>query len=470
VQVLLSDVDQTVEQEPNNEPAKANRVSVPGGVTGRFLDKGDLDHFAFLVKKGQKYAVTAMTHEVGSPAEVYMVLRAAPGPDGKPGAEFGKTDPQKPPRIEFTAPADGDVILAVEHLNYAFGPNEVYHLDIAPVGPDFDVSLGLDRIELSPGGTAVIPVLAPVRRDYTGPIELKVVGHPGINGTVTIANATVPPNLPAAFLTVAAAPDLPRGAYDLRVQAKANVNGQDIVKLASVDGVVRPGLGGLAFPPRDLLVRLAAASTDKPPFALTAKLATPEAARGVAANAIVTAVRAADFPDEIALTAVALPPNVAAAPKNIAKATNEGHVALTPAVAAVLGSSPVAVIGKGKYQGRDFAVVAAPIALTVVLPFELKAEPAELKLAPGGKAKLKVTAVRKGGYEGPIDLELRNLPAGVTTAKASIPTGKTEAELELTAGEKAAAATKADVNALGTAPAAANQQAATPNFKVTVAK
>ena len=119
----------------------------------------------------------------------------------------------------------------------------------------------------------MIPIPPPVRRDYAGPIELKVVGHPGVNGTVTITGAAVPPNLPAAFLIVTAAPDLPRGAYDLRVQAKANVNGQDIVKLASVDGLVRPGLGGLAFPPRDLLVRLAAASTDKPPFALTAKFA-----------------------------------------------------------------------------------------------------------------------------------------------------------------------------------------------------
>src|SRR5581483_8255667 len=34
----ISDHEELVEQEPNNEPAQANRVPVPGGITGRFLE------------------------------------------------------------------------------------------------------------------------------------------------------------------------------------------------------------------------------------------------------------------------------------------------------------------------------------------------------------------------------------------------------------------------------------------------
>src|SRR5262249_35816512 len=150
-----------------------------------------------------------------------------------PGAEIAKTDPQKPPRIDFTAPADGDFLITAEHLNYAYGPDEVYHLQVVPVEPDFDVALGLDRIELPPGGTAVIPIPAAVRRDSKGRIGLRVDGPPGLRGRVTLPAGTPPaPNLPAAFLVVTAAGDLPRGAYDLRVQAKANINGKDVVRLA----------------------------------------------------------------------------------------------------------------------------------------------------------------------------------------------------------------------------------------------
>jgi hypothetical protein len=34
VPLVVSDIDEIVEQEPNNEPAKANRLTVPCGVTG----------------------------------------------------------------------------------------------------------------------------------------------------------------------------------------------------------------------------------------------------------------------------------------------------------------------------------------------------------------------------------------------------------------------------------------------------
>jgi hypothetical protein len=179
----------------------------------------------------------------------------------------------------------------------------------------------------------------------------------------------------------------------------------------------------------------------------------------------VTATRAKDFPEEIALTVVGLPPNMTAAAKPIAKATNEIQFPLTAAANAPLAGFGVVVIGKGKYQGRDFAVaVAAP--LTLVSAFELKAGPLP-PLKPGDKAKLKVTAARKGGYAGPIDLELKNLPANVTAAKTPIPAGKDEVEIEVTAAAAAAAGEKADVNVTGTA---AGQTAATPAFKVTVVK
>ena len=48
---------------------------------------------------------------------------------------------------------------------------------------------------------------------------------------------------------------------------------------------------------------------------------------------------------------------------------------------------------------------------------ELKVEPATVTLKPGEKAKLKVRALRKGNYQGPIAVELKNLPAQVAAAK-----------------------------------------------------
>jgi hypothetical protein len=464
VPLAVSDLDEVLEKEPNNEPAKANRIALPCGVTGRFAEKGDIDHFVFAAKKGQRVVIEARTHEYYSPTEVYMVLRDAKG------AQVAASNPQVAPRLDFTAAADGDYTLAVEHLHYWGGPAESYHLTVAPYAPDFDLSIGLDRWDVPQGGTLSIPILL-ARRGYTGPIEVSVVGPPGITGALSIkAGQPTPPNVPAGLLLLSVKPDVPMGPYVVTVQGKATIDGKPVVVNANVTNVVKAALANLPYPPRHLLTGVAIAVTQKPPFALTAKLDTPEALRGAPASVTVTAVRDAGFSEEIALAPGALPPNVAAALKPIPKGANEVKVTLTPAANAAPGSFSFTLVGKAKYQGKDVAATSAPAALVVALPFELKADPLPVKLLPGGKAMLKVTATRKGGYAGPIAVEVRNLPANVTAAKGTIVMGQTAVDIEITAAAGAAAGDKTDVNVLGTATAAGNQTAATANFTVSVGK
>src|SRR5262249_36051141 len=109
VALVVSDHDEVVEQEPNDEPAKANRIPGPGGGLGRCQKNDDKDHYVFTAKKGHRLALEAHTVELYSPAEGYMVRKDAKG------AEQGKTNPTAAPRFAFTPPADGDYTLAVEH-------------------------------------------------------------------------------------------------------------------------------------------------------------------------------------------------------------------------------------------------------------------------------------------------------------------------------------------------------------------
>jgi len=464
VAVEISDIDEIAEVEPNNEIAKATKLPVPGGVTGRFLEKSDVDYYSLAAKKGVKYTVAAETIEIGSPAEVYVIVKDAKG------AELAKSNPAAATKFDWVAPADGDFFVAVEHLNYAHGPSEVYHLTVTTPEPGFDVTLSLDRFEVGPGGTGVIPVSSITRRDFAGPIELSVVGPAGVTGSVTVPNAPPQPNIPVALLPVTVAAGTPAGVYPIQVRAKASINGKDYVRVAQAGGVMKTNLANLPFPPASLSTHVALAVTDAPVFTLAVKFAQPDAIRGMPATATVTATRAAGFAEEIVLTPVAMPPNVAPVMKNIAKGTNEIQIVLNPAANAPLGAFPISFRGQGKSANRDFAYFAAPASLSIALPFELKVEPVPVPLKVGAKAKFKVTAARKGGYAGPIVLEVRNLPANVTATKPTIDMGKNDVEVELTAAANAAVGDKADVNVLGTAPAAANQQNATANFTVGVAK
>jgi hypothetical protein len=361
VPVLISDFDEIAETEPNNDAATANKLSVPGGVTGRFQSKGDIDVYSFVAKKGTKYIIAAETYEINSPAEVYLVLKDAKN------ADLGKSVPTAPSaRIEFTAAADGPLFIHAEHLNYAHGPNEVYHLTVRPGDPDFDVNLGIDRFEVAPGGFTLIPVTSVVRRDYTGPIELSVSGPAGLTGTITIpgGGAAPPAGQPLAYLPLSARTDLPMGAYDFRVLAKATANGKEVVRPANVTDLVKTRMAGLAFPPRDMLTALSVGVTDKPLFALAAKGPVPEITRGLATNIALTATRMG-VADEITLTPIALPANVTATAKPIAKGASEGSVQITAAAGAAPGPVTLWLRTTFKAGGKDFAAYATPITLVI---------------------------------------------------------------------------------------------------------
>ena len=469
VPVIASDLEELVETEPNNEPAKANRLPVPCGMTARFQEKGDTDNFVFTAKKGAKYAIVAATYEVLSPAEVYLIVK-----DVK-GAELAKSNSaNSPARIDFTAPADGDFTIYAEHLNYAHGPTEVYHLSIQDGGPDFAVQIPLDRFAVAPGGTTLIPINHPTRRDFTGPIELVVTGPPGFSGSVMVPNAAPPPpNQPAppiAFLPLTCKDDVKPGAYGLTILAKGTINGKEVAKPVMVTDAVKAGLGGLPFPPREMLSNIGVAVTDKPLFSLAVKMTSPDVIRGVAANVTVTATRTTGFAEEIQLAPVTIPPNVAIAVKPIPKGANEVQFPVTAAANAAFGPLPLSFRGTAKAGGKDYAYYSSVTPANVVLPVEVKADPSPLELKAGQKAKLKVTVVRKGDYKGPVDLEVKNLPANVTAPKVTVAPDKTTAEVELTAAATAAAGDKPDVQVVGTATGAGNQQATAPNVLLKVVK
>jgi hypothetical protein len=260
------------------------------------------------------------------------------------------------------------------------------------------------------------------------------------------------------------------GPYSIYIVGKATINGKVVTEYVSARTVVAAALANLTYPPRPLLNQVGFAVTEKPPFSLTAKFDTPETINGTATTVTITATRDAGFAEEIAITAQGLPANVTAALKNIPKGMNEVKIQLTPAAAAAVGSFPVSFVGKAKFNNKDVTATSPSAALIVALPFELKVEPSPVKVPQGDKAKIKVTAVRKGGYMGPITLAVQAPPANVTAAAATIAMGQTVAEIELTAAATAALGDKADVKVLGTAPAPLNKQNASPNFTVSVVK
>ncbi len=466
VALAVSDHDELVETEPNNEPAKANRLPVPGGITGRFQHSDDTDCYVFAAKKGQKLLIEAHTLELYSPSLVYMVLKNA-----KTGAEVGKSNPQAPPpgdqRFEFTAPDDGDFVLEVQHLTFAGGPSEVYRVTVTPSTADFDLVLPAIQFELSAGAFAPIPVQV-ARRGYTGPIELSWSGGPpGLTGT-----ATVKAGQSTAALVVQAKGDVPMGIYLGTVLGKASIDKRPVALPAQGRAALTQALSGLPYPPLNLATQVALGVREKAPFTLAVTMDPPEAVPGTKTTIKLTATRDKGYADEIVVGAPTnLPPTVPA-PKvpNIPKDKNEVTFPLDLNPKAPLGTYPLLFSGRAKTKSGEFTAPAMPFDLVLGPPFVLKVEPALVSLSPGGKAKVKVTATRRGGYKGPIAVEARKLAANVTSAKATIAADQPATDLEITAAPAAMAGDKTDVDVVGTATALNNLQNASPVFTVRVQK
>jgi hypothetical protein len=369
VSLAVSDLPELLEKGPDNDPAKANRVPVPGAITGRFEQKGEHDYYVFALKKGTRYIIEAHTQDLGSPAEVYMVLRDAKG------AQLQASNPAAAPRLEYTPPADGDYTLMVEHLHYWGGPDETYRITATPADPGFELSATVERFDASQGGGVSIP-LQVARKGYTGPIEVSVVGPKGLSGKVTIpaGQSGAParpkgqpgaPTPPAATLPLAVAADEPVGPLAFQLRGTAKVNGRDVTEFVSVRPALSQGLANLPVPPPALATQFALAVTGRPPFFLAVKLDAFSTAPGKPAPLTVMATRAPGFTGEIALTAAGLPPNVAAALRPIPANKDEVKVQLDLKPNAPTGLFPVTILGKAKHDSRDFAVSAPPVMLLI---------------------------------------------------------------------------------------------------------
>ncbi|HLQ43783.1 MAG TPA: hypothetical protein VK137_03560, partial [Planctomycetaceae bacterium] len=178
----VSNRDEFLETEPNDDPKAPNRVDLAQGINGRFDKPGDLDHFVFTAKQGQAMTFTGITRRQGSPASLMMRLLNAAGGQIAAKEDFGAIDPT----FDITFPADGDYTLAVQDLHRQGGPQYAYRIVATPLLAGFTLSTSADTLNAVTGGTTMITVTA-ARKNYAGAINVAAVDLPsGVTSHPTI--------------------------------------------------------------------------------------------------------------------------------------------------------------------------------------------------------------------------------------------------------------------------------------------
>jgi len=463
VPLVISDVEEVAEKEPNQKAGEATRIPLPGGATGRFLQGDEIDLYVATLKKGQKVAIEAQTLEWGSSTLVYFVVK-----NPKSGAELAKSNPALVPpldqRLEFTAAEDGDHLIEVQHLLYQTGPAEAYHLSVRPTTPSFEVILSIDKTEAAAGSIAPLP-FAVTRKNFTGPIEVRVVGsEPPIIAKLTGSQS-------AGILLLPSKGDASLGARSIVVEGKAMIDGQPVTVIAHAKPTVSKALADLTFLPMHVATNIAVGVKGKAPFQLSAKVDPVDPTPGSPATVTVTATRSDNFKGEIVINPPAgLPANVGAKVVPIPADKTEVKFPLDVTAKAALGEYYLLITGKAKADKRDIVSDPAVLPLIIAAPFELSAEPKDVTLAPGGKTKLTLKVTRKAGFKGTLAIDVKNLPADVTADKATVAPEQASVDIQLTAGAKALPLERIELEIVGVVTATPNLFRAAPPVALRIGK
>ncbi len=247
---IVSPLPQILEQEPNDTPAQATRVTIPCGINGRIAAKRDLDHFVFHAVKGKAIRFEVKARRFGTP--LHSSLDSVLDVMTPQGAVLASNDDAfgKDAALVFAPPADGDFVLRVRDLNSKGGDTAIYYIEADWAHPDFTLRCDPDKAMIGPGSSTAWYVQVERSNGFTGPVRIEVKGLPK---GVSVNPLTIPTTMTQGLLVLTAAADAPRDAVNVEVVGTAIIHepsGKEeyIVRTAkAIEEIYLPGGGRGGF-------------------------------------------------------------------------------------------------------------------------------------------------------------------------------------------------------------------------------
>jgi hypothetical protein len=262
----LPEKAKTAEVEPNNDRARAQKISLPCDLAGSFFPAADVDVFQFEAKKGDVWWVEVASERLGRPTDPAILIQhvAGTGAAEKLTDVAEMSDIPSPVKVSSNGYAyDGppynagtsDILakLAIQkdgvhrlQLTDLFGgtrndPRNVYRLVIRKAAPDFalvawalhmelrngDRNAVSKPLALRGGATMALEVVA-VRRDgFDGEIELAMEGLPA---GVTARGIKIPAGKSRGVMLVTADEKAPRSLAAASFIGRAKINGATLTR------------------------------------------------------------------------------------------------------------------------------------------------------------------------------------------------------------------------------------------------
>lgn len=180
VPVVVSRLPEVVEAPGDNDTtAKAQKITVPAGISGRIDNEGDVDCYAFDAQAGDKFAFEVVARAQQSAIDPFIRILNEKGDRLLENDDFRDRFVHSDSRIEsWAAPANGRYIVEVRDAHLRGGPAFVYFLKVTRATPSFTLELDTDKTLLAPGTASVIFARVTRKNGFAGEVQLAVEGLP----------------------------------------------------------------------------------------------------------------------------------------------------------------------------------------------------------------------------------------------------------------------------------------------------
>jgi len=281
VPFAVGTLPESFEKEPNDEPARAQRLAPPLVVNGRIDAPGDWDVFSFHCRAGGRIFAEVYARRLDSPLDSVLKLTDASGRqlmvnDDNVDKGFGLVTHHADSRISLTIPVEGLYYLHLGDTQRQGGTAYAYRLGTNAQSPSFQLRVAPPTINARAGSNVLIHVFALRRDGFSDDIRLELKDGPRGCG---ISGAWVPAGQDDVWLTLAVPPVATEAPVRLRLEGRAMIDGELIRRVAvPSEDMTQAFINRHLVPAQDWMISV----TGTPRFKLPAKR--PSGGRGKKAS------------------------------------------------------------------------------------------------------------------------------------------------------------------------------------------
>lgn len=269
VPFAIDTLPECLDQEPNNQPANAQQVTLPIIVNGRIDKPGNWDIFRFEGRAGEEIVAEVDARKLDSPLDSVLKLTDADGRQLAYNDDFGDkgaglSTHQADSLLKVTLPANGRYYIYLGDAQHKGGAEYGYRLRISEPRPDFALRIVPSSINVRAGASIPITVYALRKDGFSDEIALALKDAPK---GFALSGSRVPAKQDQVRLTLTTPQTPLEEPINLSFEGSAVIQGQEVIRPAvPAEDMMQAFIYHHLVPSKDLMVAVTGRGRPRAPL------------------------------------------------------------------------------------------------------------------------------------------------------------------------------------------------------------